>query len=542
TARAQRFAILSFVAVSAFAAASLVPRAAGAVGPITKVVVYTDRAQITRTQAVDCGAGVAHFPGLPATLDPKTLSATLTGGAGGVEGVSHEEEATPPRAQADELEKQIRALDETLAAVRAEIDAARATEGKVVAYGSHLQRTWSEQAIMNNPPTGAWDAGLDLLRHQALGAAKRRQAAEVRQRDLLRQRAILAADLQRVQESRRRTTVKVSAFLRCRGTRTVLLSYVVPNATWRIAYQTTVEPAQRRATIVARALVQQRTGEDWTGVKLAVSGANLTRDSSPPTIQKMSVTAHKPHTVQKILSRRFEQREHLTTADTGGEQDGKKQAAVAGLPAALTEQIQLELEALEKATIPADGREVIVTLEKRQLGVEIVLEAVPKLFPYVYERATLHNPFPFAMPPGPMALHRGHAYIGTAQMKLRSPREPFAVALAVPHELQADRYLKVERLDKPGALGTKKKLLHRYEIDLGNWTNQAQRIRVLENVPVTQESEIEVSLDSDATPPTRWNKEDGILTWDVTLPARSKKTITVSYTVSLPNAYVVTGY
>jgi uncharacterized protein (TIGR02231 family) len=539
TARTLGHSSLALVAAG-FVAAALAPRAALAAAPITKVVVYTDRAQITRTQTVDCGAGVAHFPGLPATLDPKTLSAAVAGG-GGVEGVSHEEEATPPRAQADELEKQIRALDEQLAAVRAEIDAARSTESKVVAYGSHLQRTWSEQAIMNNPPTGAWDAGLDLLRGQALGAARRRLAAEVRQRDLLRKRAMVVTDLQRVQEARRRTTVKVSAFLKCRGTRTVLLSYVVPNATWRIAYQATVEPAQRRATIVARAVVQQGTGEDWTGVKLAVSGANLTRDSSPPQIQKLNVTARKPHTVQKILSRRFEQREHLTTAASG---EGKEQAqvAVAGLPAAPAEQIQLELEAIEKANIPADGREVIVTLEKRTLGVEIILEAVPKLFPYVYERATLHNPFPFAMPPGPMALHRGHAYIGTAQMKLRSPREPFAVALGVPHELQADRYLKVERLDKPGALGTKKKLLHKYEIDLGNWTNQAQRIRVLENVPVAQESEIEVSLDADATPPSNWNKEDGILTWDLTLPARSKKSITVSYTVSLPNAYVVTGY
>jgi uncharacterized protein (TIGR02231 family) len=538
TARAQRSPL---ILVAVVAAASFVPRAALAAAPITKVVVYGDRAQVTRAQSVDCGAGVAHFPGLPATLDPKTLAAALPGGGGNVEGVSHEEEATPPRAQAEELEKQIRRLDEQLAAVRADIDAARATEGKVMAYGSHLQRTWSEQAIMNNPPTGTWDAGLDLLRQQALGAAKRRQAAEVKQRDLLRQRAMLAADLQRVQEARRRSTVKVSAFLRCKGTRTVQLSYVVPNATWRIAYQTTVEPAQRRATIVARAVVQQGTGEDWAGVKVAVSGANLTRDSSPPQIQKLSVSAYKPHTVQKILSRRFEQREHLTTA--GGESDGKKeQGAAAGLPTAPAEQIQLELEALEKATIPADGREVIVTLEKRTVGVELVLEAVPKMFPYVYERATLQNPFAFAMPPGPMAIHRGHAYIGTSQMKLRSPREPFAVVLAVPHELQADRYLKVERLDKPGALGSKKKLVHRYEIDLGNWTKSAQRIRVLENVPVTQEAEIEVSLDSDATPPTNWNKEDGILTWDLTLPARSKKTITVAYTVTLPNAYVVTGY
>lgn len=535
TARANRGLVFAALA------AALVPSAARAAAPITKVVVYTDRAQVTRTQTVDCGAGVATFPGLPATLDPKTLAAAVTGG-GGVEGVSHEEEATPPRAQADELEKQIRQLDEQLGAVRADIEAARATEGKVLAYGTHLQRTWSEQAIMNNPPTGTWDAGLDLLRREALGAAKRRHLAEVRQRDLLRQRAMLAADLMRVQEARRRTTVKVSAFLRCKGTRTVQLSYVVPNATWRISYQTTVEPGQRRATILARAVVQQGTGEDWSGVKLAVSGANLTRDSSPPQIQKLGVSAYKPRTVQKILSRRFEQREHLTTA--GGEADGKDKAGlVAGLPAAApAEQIQLELEALDRATVPADGREVIVNLEKRTLGVEIVLEAVPKMFPYVYERATLHNPFAFAMPAGPMAIHRGHAYIGTSQMKLRSPREPFAVVLAVPHELQADRYLKVERLDKPGALGSKKKLVHRYEIDLGNWTNQSQRIRVLENVPVAQEAEIEVSLDGDATPPTSWNKEDGILTWELTLPKRSKKTITVAYTVTLPNAYVVTGY
>jgi uncharacterized protein (TIGR02231 family) len=529
--------------LAALVAASLAPRAALAAAPITKVVVYSDRAQITRTQTVDCAAGAAHFPGLPATLDPKTLAAAVPGG--GVEGVSHEEEATPPRAQADELEKQIRHFDEQLAAVRGEIDAARATEGKVVAFGTHLQRTWSEQAIMNNPPTGTWDAGLDLLRHQALGAAKRRQAAEVKQRDLLRQRAMLAADLQRVQESRRRSTVRVSAFLKCKGTKTVQLSYVVPNATWRISYQTTIEPGPRRATIVARAVVQQGTGEDWTGVKVAVSGANLTRDSSPPQIQKMSVFAYKPRTVQKILSRRFEQREHLTTATATGEAtDGKKSGgeAVGGQPVAPSQEIQLELEAAEKATIPADGREVIVTLEKRTVGAEIVLEAMPKMFPYVYERATIQNPFNFAMPPGPMAIHRGHAYIGTSQTKLRSPREPFAVVLAVPHELQADRYLKVERMDKPGALGTKKKLVHRYEIDLGNWTKSAQRIRVLENIPVAQESEIEVSLDADATPPTNWNKEDGILTWDLTLPARSKKTITVAYTVTLPNAYVVTGY
>lgn len=106
----------------------------------------------------------------------------------------------------------------------------------------------------------------------------------------------------------------------------------------------------------------------------------------------------------------------------------------------------------------------------------------------------------------------------------------------------SDRYVKLEKLEGPSTFGSSKKLRHRYVIQLGNWTKRAQKVRVLENLPVSQNREIKVSLGDDATKPTRWNKEDGILTWEVKVPARGKKTLVLDYTVSLPKDYEVRGY
>jgi uncharacterized protein (TIGR02231 family) len=521
----------------------LMPALALAEAPISRVVVYRDRAQVTRTQSVACAAGAAHFGGLPATLDPKTLAASLDG-AGSIAGLTHAEEAAPARGQAEVLQQQLRALDLKLAEARAEVEAQRAAERKLQAYREHMMRAWAEQAITANPPTGTWDAALDLLRQQGLTAGKRVREAEIKQRDLLVQRGAAAADLQRVQEAGRKTTLKATVYVQCAGSRTVRLSYVVPNATWRVAYQAHAERGRKQVTLVAQAIVQQGTGEDWPSVRVSVSTANLQREHVPPKIERLHVTAHKPATTTKVLTRRFERREHLKAdkdadgvPDTGVNLPADGRGARPGDlgPA-------LEIEAQGAASVPADGREVMVTLDRRAVSAGLELETVPKLYPFIYERAALRNPFAFTMLAGPVSLFVGRAFVGTAAVKLRAPREPFALSFGVVGELQVERYVKTEALEGPGVLGSKKRLRHRYQIDVGNWTGQAQRVRVIENVPVAQHGDIDVGLDTDATPPTAWDKGDGIVTWDLTLPARTKQTITLSYTIALPSSYVVTGY
>jgi uncharacterized protein (TIGR02231 family) len=523
-------------------AALLDATAARAQGNISSVVVYSDRAQVTRSQAVDCAAGAANFAGLPSTLDAKTLWATVDGG-GSVVGVTHKEEATGPRPRADALQQQIRQLDEQIAAQNAELEAVATAEQKVASFREHMGTIWGRQSTGPKPAVASWDAALDLMRQQTLAASQRRRTAHAQLRDLYRKRAELRDDLAAVEQDSRRTTFKVTAVLRCTGRRNVQLSYVVPNATWRVGYQVRAEPAQGTVAIVVQAVVQQGTGEDWTSTALAVSTANLQRQNTPPQMGRMRVSTYKPAEVRKILTRRFEHRQHLTTSTaTGGEQDvsGKKQGEVdAGEP---DQGLAMMLPAAARVSVPADGREVVVVLDRRSLRAELSLETVPKLFPFVYNRLALRNPFAFPMLPGPIELYHGRAFIGRAETKLRAPREPFAISLGVNAEVQVNRWVKKEELQGSGALGSRKRLHHRYLIQVGNWTQRPQKIRVLENVPVSQLREIDVSLTDDTTTPTSWNKTDGIVTWELQLPARAKKLVKLGYTVSLPDAYEVTGY
>jgi uncharacterized protein (TIGR02231 family) len=523
--------------------ASLLPAVAEAQGAISSVVVYTDRAQVTRTQAVDCAAGAAHFAGLPSTLDAKTLWATVDGGT--VLGVTYKEEATGPRPRADVIQQQIRQLDEQIAVRVADVAAAAAMEQKLSSLRDHTSVIWGRQAAGPKPPIGGWDSALDLLRQQTLAAAKKRRAAQVAQRDLYRKRAELHQDLAAIEQDRRRTTYRVSALLRCAGRRNVHVSYVVPNATWRVSYQARTDPAAGSVTMVAQAVVQQGTGEDWNATSLSVSTANLQRQNTPPDLQRMRVSTYKPAVVRKVLERRFEHREHLKAEgakDIPGVTTGKTKASGVDAAGEAEPGLAMMLPVAAKATVPSDGREVVVVLDRRSFRAGFALETVPKLFPFVYNRAALRNPFAFPMLPGPVELYRGRAFIGMAETKLRAPNEPFAISLGVTHQVHVSRWVKKEELQGSGILGSKKRLHHRYLIQVGNWSTKPQTIRVLENAPVSQQREINVSLTDDTTTPTSWNKTDGILTWELKMAPRSKREIKLGYTVSLPDSYEVTGY
>jgi uncharacterized protein (TIGR02231 family) len=520
--------------------------------PITAVVVYSDRAQVTRSQRVECKSGKAVFTGLPSTLHVKTLWASLAGGAGGeVVGVTHQEEATGPRPEAEALQLKVRQLDDQLVALSGQRAAAGAVQTKLAGFRAHARQVWGLQAAGKTAPVRAWDGALDLLQRQAVTARRKARQAERRQRALRRQRAALTRQLALIKKKRRRTTVAVTALLKCTGARTVQLSYVVPGATWQMTYELRADPDSGALALSARAAVQQGTGEDWQGVKLSVSTANLQRKNTPPKLRRMRVSTRKPRETRKVLARRFEHRRHLR-ANKGKKLDASKNAAAANRlsggeaaqpPAQQEQALALRLSALKKASVPSDGRRVVVTLATRKLRGALAYETVPKLYPYVYRKISADNPFSFPMLPGAVDLFRGRAFIGRAAVKaVRAAGEPLDFSLGVQNQLQVDRFVKREKLEGASTFGSSKKLRHRYVIQLGNWTKRAQKVRVLENLPVSQNREIKVSLGDDATKPTRWNKEDGILTWEVKVPARGKKTLVLDYTVSLPKDYEVRGY
>ena len=539
--RVKKMKTTSYLLFIAALLAAPVSAWAGNAAPITSVIVYGDRAQVTRSLSADCASGKARFGGLPSTLQPDTLHGSLAGAGGGkVVGLTHAPEVTGPRPEAEALLSQIRALDIKMVAAGRESTAASAQQKKLATFRAHLARVWAQQASLKKPAMASWDAGLATLRKRELAARLRARKAASSIRQLGRQRQLLSASLQQVERKRRRVTLAVEVLLKCTGKRTVDLAYTVPGASWDMRHQLRAEQGGRKVTMVALAAVRQGTGEDWSGVKLSLSTANLTRKNVPPSLQTMYVSSQKPADTRKVLTRRFEQREHLKTSDK--ESASLRQEPGAAAAPSATSDLAMSLPAAGRVSIPADGREVVVTLGKRTVPAKVVLETVPKLYPFIYTRVTADNPFAFPLLAGPVELFSGRSSLGKTRLKLHAPGEPVSFTLGVHNQLQVKRYVKNEKLEGAGAFGSQKKLRHRYIYDLGNWTNKGRTIRLLENIPVSRIKDVQVTLGDETTKPTSWNKEDGLLAWEVKVPARGKMKVTLDFTVKLPKEWVVQGY
>ncbi|MEW2516607.1 DUF4139 domain-containing protein [Actinacidiphila alni] len=67
------------------------------------------------------------------------------------------------------------------------------------------------------------------------------------------------------------------------------IEYHVPGACWLPTYQLRLDGDSGRGTLVLRASVAQRTGEDWTGVRLGLSTADLLRRSDLPELRSLRI-------------------------------------------------------------------------------------------------------------------------------------------------------------------------------------------------------------------------------------------------------------
>ena len=78
------------------------------------------------------------------------------------------------------------------------------------------------------------------------------------------------------------------------GPAELMLEYGVRGALWSPSYALTLAPGFASGTLSVRAQVAQKTGEDWSGVKLAVSTADLMRVAEVPKLRSLRIGRAQP--------------------------------------------------------------------------------------------------------------------------------------------------------------------------------------------------------------------------------------------------------
>nr|WP_307840732.1 DUF4139 domain-containing protein [Streptomyces zhihengii] len=270
---------------------------------LDSVVVYAQGALCRRLAAGRVPQdGRIRVTGLPRSLDPASLRAHVTGAAGvRVTEARVETEAEPAGAgPPDGLRGEVERLRDAHAAALARRDRQAALIEEVSALrpvppvprrGDPPRRT----------PVDAW-LELSAFTDERLTRLHARLAElEDALRDAGHELAVAGDRLARASTDAPAAHVAttVSAVLTLDGAEGrpevgIELEYGVPGAVWVPAYRLTHRQGEDGGRLVLRASVAQRTGEDWTGVRVALATADLGRRTDLPRLRSVRIGRSQP--------------------------------------------------------------------------------------------------------------------------------------------------------------------------------------------------------------------------------------------------------
>ncbi|MFD8705717.1 mucoidy inhibitor MuiA family protein [Kitasatospora sp. NPDC059648] len=282
---------------------------------LDSVVVYAEGAVCRRRATVPVPpGGRLRLTGLPGSLDADSLRARVLAGPVGTAVVEARLETVAELHDSDELPRMRRELDEAMerqGALNERHRVVRTAIAETAALRAVPPQRRRDEPLRRTPA----DAWLELADFVDERLARLQERAEqlTREIELAEHERQLAADrLERASTAGRTEPVQATdtvVLTLATGTRAdpegteqpgpatqveLELEYGVPAARWVPAYRLSHRTGADTAHLVLRAAVAQHTGEDWTGVRLALSTADLERRTDLPRLSSLRIGRSQP--------------------------------------------------------------------------------------------------------------------------------------------------------------------------------------------------------------------------------------------------------
>lgn len=500
------------------------------VPPVSEVVVYPDRARITRAVSAACGEHVVvPFPGIPPVADENSLRAATA--VGTLEGLRFERrtraEAYAPEVQALEekvlrLERQKAVESDAVARERAGADLARELAATAFAL-------LGREMLEPDPAVGAWRGALDASLEQRLRASAAITRHEAALRALERQLADLRRRKAQLGAAAQREEIVAEAVVTCpAGQRSrVTVSYTVGGAGWQPAYEARLG-AGGAVHLTTVATVRQATGEDWRRVRLTLSTAAPRQDATLPGLQPLRVWADERKPPRKVLTSREEARSHAESPSGAAPRTGERLAVQ-------DQGLSVQMTAPELGDVPGDGTPTRLVVARTALSGTLHRRVTPAILPYAFRVVALTNTAPFPLLPGPVDTFGKGEFLGRTAVEHVGKGVRFDLSFGVDPDLRVERATLREARAEKGLLGGTVVYEYHYRLDVRS--GAARALEVHEAVPVSELADVKVIVDPRTTPGFEHRKADGLLVWRLELRAGERRGLDVVFRVEAPSSY-----
>ncbi|MBU1741507.1 MAG: mucoidy inhibitor MuiA family protein [Proteobacteria bacterium] len=528
---------------------------------IEAVTVYPRRALVTRTGQARLAAGeqAIEVRGLPYGLLDRsvTVSARMSGGLTilGVEVKRYYSGAKRPPAE-EALRAKIDALKQRRQGL---YDQRRVIDG-LLSFLKSMGRVTADRLnkrLLFKVPDGKnLDSLMTFVETKSLALLKNRRETLVGLQKVNRRFRELYQQLRLI--SRGRTTRSKVVLIRVRAKRggqaKFAVKYLVHGATWRPLYTVRRQVGSGRLTLTMSGEIRQRTGEDWSGVRLTLSTARPSLGARAPKLYPRYLSFYQP---RPKLATKAAQRYQARTkrgivaqrqlAAGGVTRDASPRLRRADerradrITAAISSGLGSHQFAIKfKVDVPADGHFHKTTILVRELKSELVYVAVPSRSSSVFLRAKVVNDTGATLLPGRVDVFLGPDYVGRSSLGLLAEGQSFNLDLGVDPQIR----LKWQRLDlkrgRSGLFGGSRKVSFLWRAEIVSYKKKAVTLHLLAQTPVSTEQKIEISVEPKPEP-KRWDKKRGMIWWVLKLEPKKKVVVDLGYTVRYPKDKHVRG-
>lgn len=514
-------------------------------GTLSSVVVYPDRAVVTRQLTLQLGVGTnaVRFEDLPPTLDVDTLQAEGAGLAGtriiGLD-VRDRELAEDRRARIVELEAQIEAAQDAL---RTQKDLAAAAElqrsflGKLeVAAAKQL----SAELLFSDQAARQSQGILGVLATSVSEAQALIRQAEVEQRAVQAQLSALQRTLADVrgaaQWARRDVVVQVEADQA--GEATLSVTYALRGASWTPVYDVHGKAGEPNVDVTLYAQVTQTTGEDWSGVKLSLSTARPSRGVAAPVLAPFWIQP-----AQTYPSYRYEMDDSgadFESMPMMEEEQVSSKVMAAPPPPAAPMRVQVAEVASEGAAVrfdvpggsdvPGDGGQRKLKVTVQSVPVTWRYEAAPRVDPAAYVSAAGSWNASWPMLPGKVSYFSSGDFIGAAPTAGAGPGEELRFGFGQDDSVQVKLTVLEDSAGLPDWMGkvTRRRL---WQTSVHNGRGEAVELWVRDVLPRASMAHTKVRALGDA--PTELGV-DGLEAWTLSVAPGGDGSVKHGYQVRYP--------
>jgi uncharacterized protein (TIGR02231 family) len=395
-------------------------------------------------------------------------------------------------------------------------------------------------------PLAEWRAAFAAVEEEVAATNTAIRDAEHMQRNIDREVARLEQEKATTPPSKLEVRIDLAATAATKAT--LRVTYAVRNARWAPLYDARLDTGAKdrkpALELVRRAEITQATGEDWSNVALAVSTVRTARGGSAPDLNSLIVqyppSPRQAVAVGGVADRTLQQELRSMSAPAPASEVSEpraKKAAEEQQAVAEVDGFQVTFKIPGRVSVGANDGAKGLRVSTATIAPDLAVRSAPVVNPTAFLEASFKQSEDAPLLPGRVAIYRDGVFVGRGKMAAASKDEMVRLGFGADDKVKIERTVLKRNEGSAGLIVTTSKTDERsFKTSVRNAHDFPLRIAIEDQLPVSENEEIQVEMLPSTTPPTATNLRDkrGVLEWAFEAKPGEARDITFAWRVRWP--------